>query len=71
MNFSTYKFRASSLPKLLLEGRNKDGLSETLKAYLRELWIRETFQRERIITIELTHESTKRIQNKKRRYGIR
>lgn len=50
IDFSTYRFRASSLPNLLTNGRSKDEvLSMTTKTYLRELWIKETFGREKFV----------------------
>lgn len=46
IDFKTYKFRASSLPYLMTASRSKtDPLSETTKAYLREVWIAEVFDR--------------------------
>lgn len=51
IDFSTYKFRCSSLPALMTKSRSKtDPLSETAKTYLRELWIREVFAREKFDT---------------------
>lgn len=48
INFKKYKFHCSSLPKLMVEGRSKNGdLSETTKAYLREIWIKEMYGRDR------------------------
>lgn len=48
-DFSTYKFRCSSLPQLMVSSRSKDEiLSETTKAYLRELWIKEVYGREKL-----------------------
>lgn len=47
-NFNNYKFRASSVGKLMVNGRSKsDPLSETTKTYLKELWIEEVFKRKR------------------------
>lgn len=46
--FKNYRFRCSGLPKLMVEPRTKNGpLSETTKSYLRELWIREIYGRDR------------------------
>lgn len=51
VNWDTYKFRASSLPNLMTKARSKSEiLSETAKACLREIWIKETFGREKIET---------------------
>lgn len=48
VDFSKYKFRSSALPYLMTNGRVKsDPLSETTKAYLREIWIAEVFGREK------------------------
>lgn len=42
--FNDYKFRCSSLGKLMTDGRSKsEPLSQTTKTYLRELWLEETF----------------------------
>lgn len=67
MNFSTYKFRCHGLGNLLTDPRSKVDpfvgkhktpaaqlLSETTKTYLKELWIKEVFDRERIITTKQT-----------------
>lgn len=45
MNWSTYKFHCSSLGALLTEPRSGPGLSETCKAELLDIWIRETYGR--------------------------
>ncbi len=51
IDFTNYKFRSSSLPNLMVKSRSKsDPLSETTKAYLRELWIKEMFKREKYDT---------------------
>ncbi len=43
-----YKFHCSALPLLMTKSRNKsDILSETAKLYLRDLWIKETYGREK------------------------
>lgn len=48
MNFSNYKFRCSGLSNLMVNSRSKsDPLSETTKTYLREIWIQETFNRQK------------------------
>lgn len=50
-NFNNYKFRASGLPLLMSPSRSKsDGLSETTKSYLEELWIKEIYAREKYDT---------------------
>lgn len=50
-DFSTFKFRCSGLGNLLIDPRSKsDPLSETTKSYLREIWIAETYKREKYIT---------------------
>lgn len=46
-DFSSYKFRASSLGKLMCNGRKKGELSETTKSYLLEVFIKEKYGRER------------------------
>lgn len=51
IDFSTYLFRASSLPNIMINGRSKtDLLSETAKSYLRQLWILEVWGREKFDT---------------------
>lgn len=51
IDFSTYKFRCSSLPNLMTASRSKtEPLSETTKSYLRELWIKEVYGREKFDT---------------------
>lgn len=51
IDFSKYIFRCSSLPTLMVNGRSKtELLSETSKAALREIWIREMFGREKFDT---------------------
>lgn len=51
IDFSTYKFRCSGLANLMVSSRSKtDPLSETTKAYLREVFIREVYQREKFDT---------------------
>jgi len=51
MDFSNYKFRCHALGNLLVNSRSKDELlSETTKTYLKEAWIKEVFDREKIIT---------------------
>lgn len=47
IDFSKYQFRASSLPAIMTKSRGSDPLSETTKAYLREIWIAEVFGREK------------------------
>lgn len=45
-SWDTYKFHCSGLPKIMTSGRAKDELlGETAKSYLRELWIKERFNR--------------------------
>src|ERR1700749_102192 len=45
-DFSNYKFRCSSLGKLITDGRSGGGLGETAKAHLLECWIRERYGRD-------------------------
>lgn len=50
-DFSNYKFRCSGLGNLLTDPRLKtEPLSETTKTYLKEIWIKETFGREKYIS---------------------
>ncbi len=50
MNFNKYKFRCSGLGNLLTNPIKKgEVLSETTKTYLKELWIKEVFGREKLI----------------------
>lgn len=47
-DFSTYKFRCSGLSNLMVSSRKKsDPVSETTKAYLRDIYIKEVFGRDR------------------------
>lgn len=47
INWDTYKFRCHTLPILMTKSRSaSDPLSETAKAKLRELWIKEVYDRE-------------------------
>lgn len=51
IDFSNYTFRCSSLPTLMVNSRTKgEPLSETAKACLEEIWIREIFGREKFDT---------------------
>ena len=51
IDFSKYTFRCSSLPALMTNSKTKSEiLSETAKASLRELWVREVFGREKFDT---------------------
>lgn len=55
MDFTTYKFRCSSLGKLMTEARSKsETLSETTKTYLRELFIEEVFGRKKDFSNKFT-----------------
>jgi hypothetical protein len=48
-DFSNYKFRCSGLKNLMVNSRTKsEPLSETTKTYLRELWIKEVYGREKL-----------------------
>ncbi len=48
IDWKTYKFHPSGLSNLLTNSRKKDELlSETAKSYLRELWIKEVWGREK------------------------
>ena len=50
-DFSTYKFRCSALPNLMVKPRNKgDILSQTAMTYLNELWIQEVYGRQKYDT---------------------
>ena len=49
MDFSTYKFRPSSLPDLMTGTRSKDGLSETAKAVIRKCYIDQMFGRREFV----------------------
>jgi len=49
IDWSTFKFHPSSMKALMTNARKKDELlSETAKSFLRELWIEETFGREKL-----------------------
>lgn len=51
INWNKYKFRCSALPCLMTKARSKsDILSETAKAYLRDVYIAEVYGRERVTT---------------------
>ncbi len=46
--WDTYKFHCSGLPQLMTQAKAKDEvLGETAKSYLRELWIKERFGRQK------------------------
>lgn len=46
--FKNYLFRCSDLPKLMVTPKLKtEELSQTTKSYLRELWIKEVYKRDR------------------------
>lgn len=48
VDFKNYKFRCHSLGKLMCEPRNKkESLSETTKAFLRDIYIQEVYGRKR------------------------
>lgn len=48
IDWSKYKFHCSGLGNLMVKSRKDGELSETTKSYLRELWIKETWGREKI-----------------------
>lgn len=48
IDWSTYKFHCSALGNLMTKSRKAGEPSETTKSYLRELWVKETFGREKI-----------------------
>lgn len=50
MNWKNYKFRPSQLDCLMTASRKKGELSETTKSVLQEIWIKETYKKEKIIT---------------------
>lgn len=51
-SWKNYKFHCSSLPALMTNGRSAgEGLSETTKTALREIWIKERFGREKFDSI--------------------
>ncbi len=51
MDYTNYKFRPSSIGKLMVNGRSKsDPLSETTKSYLLEIFIEEEYGRRKDIT---------------------
>jgi hypothetical protein len=55
MNFDNYKFRCSSLGKLMTDPRSKsETLSETTKAYLLEIYIDEVYGRRKDISNKYT-----------------
>lgn len=47
LNFDNYKFRASSIGKLMTGSRTKDPLGETAKAKLLEIYVKEKYGREK------------------------
>lgn len=53
-DFSKYKFRASTLGKLMVNGRKKGELSVTTQSYLRDIYIKEVYGRERDISNKYT-----------------
>lgn len=51
IDFSTFQFRCSGLKNLMVTSRTKsDPLSETTKAYLREIWIEQVYGRKKVIS---------------------
>lgn len=59
INWETYKFRASSVKKLMTKSRSKtDPISQTTKSYLSEIWIKEIFGREKPITTPAMQKGT-------------
>lgn len=55
VDFSNYKFHPSGLKMLMTQPRSKSDrengvLSETTKSYLQELWIKEVFGREKVVS---------------------
>jgi len=51
VDWSEYKFRPSGLKNLMTNSRSKsDPLSETTKSYLNEIYIKEVFGREKVIS---------------------
>ncbi len=50
MDFSNYQFRCSQLPLLMTKSKKAGELSETVKTVLQEIWIKEIYFREKIIT---------------------
>lgn len=51
IDWSTYTFHCSGLANLMVKARKAGELSETTKSYLRDLWIKETWGREKLETI--------------------
>jgi hypothetical protein len=51
MDFTNYKFHPSSVKNLMVKSRTKGELSETTKAYLLELYIKEVWGREKTDTV--------------------
>lgn len=49
MNWNEYKFRCSSLGRIMTNSRTKEPLGETCKAHLLECWIKEKYGREKEI----------------------
>lgn len=49
MNFDNYKFRASSIGKLMTNSRTKEPIGETTKKYLLDVYISEKYGRDREI----------------------
>lgn len=59
MKFDNYKFRCSGLHNLMVSPRSKkELLSETTKSYLKELWIKEIFGREKYVTSKFMEKGT-------------
>ncbi len=46
IDFSEYKFRCSSIGKIMTDSRTKEPLGETAKAHLVDCWIREKYARD-------------------------
>jgi hypothetical protein len=59
MDFSNYKFHCSGIKYLFVKSRSKDDpLSETTKAYLREIWIEEAYARKKEIITKYMEKGT-------------
>jgi len=60
IDFTNYKFRCSAIGKLMTSPRNKsETLSETTKTYLKDLWIKEVYGRERDFTTKEMEKGTR------------
>lgn len=60
MSFDNHKFRPSQLPALMTKSKTKGDLSDTVKTVLNEIFIREVYNREKIIVSKYMEKGTEK-----------